>query len=122
MKKPILIYGDQGSFKSYFAAFMALCRHYFRGHEIISIAYHHFHQNKDEWWEYLVKWGVPGYGANYDYEAISGQLNAMYNRFKTRTQKDIPVTSIFDEATNYGLEEGSMDAASKLSRKIISGP
>jgi hypothetical protein len=122
MKKPIFIYGDQGSFKSYFAAFLALCRHYLRGHEIISIADPHFHQNKDECWEYLVKLGVPGYGANYDREAIGGQLNAMYDRFKTRTQKDIPVTSIFDEATNYGLEEGSMDAASKLSRKIISEP
>jgi len=122
MKKPILIYGDQGSFKSYFAAFLALCRHYLRGHEIVSIADPHFHQNKDECWEYLVKLGVPGYGANYDYEAIGGQLNAMYDRFKTRTLKDTPVTSIFDEATNYGLEEGSMEAASKLGRKIVSDP
>jgi transcriptional regulator with AAA-type ATPase domain len=51
MKKPVLIYGDRGSFKSYFAAFLALCRHYLRGHEIISIADPHFHQNKDKCWE-----------------------------------------------------------------------
>jgi hypothetical protein len=70
MKKPILIYGERGRFKSYFAAFWALCRHYLRGHHIVSIADHHFHQNKDECWEYLVKFGVPGSGANYDYEAI----------------------------------------------------
>jgi hypothetical protein len=114
MKKPILIYGDRGSFKSYFAAFLALCRHYLRGHHIVSIADPHFHQNKDECWEYLVKLGVPGYGTNYDYEASSGQLNAMYDRFRIRTHKDIPVTSIFDEATNYRLKEGSMEAASKL--------
>jgi len=77
MKKPILIYGDRGSFKSYFAAFLALCRHYLRGHHIVSIADPHFHPNKDECWKYLVKLGVPGYGANYDYEAIGWQLNAM---------------------------------------------
>jgi hypothetical protein len=102
MKKPVLIYGDRGSFKSYFAAFLALCRHYLRGHEIISIADPHFHQNKDKCWEYLVKLGVPGYGANFDCEAIGGQLNAMYDRFKVRTEEDAPLTSIFDEATNYG--------------------
>jgi hypothetical protein len=46
----------------------------------------------------------------------------MYDRFRIRTQKDIPVTSIFDEATNYGLENGNMEAASKLGRKIVSDP
>jgi hypothetical protein len=122
MKKPILIYGDQGSFKSDFAAFLALCRHYLRGHEIISIADPHFHQKTDKCWEYLVKLGVPGYGANFDYEAIGGQLNAMYDRFKVRTEEDTPPTSIFDEATNYSLEEGSMEPASQLSRKIVSDP
>ena len=122
MKKPILIYGDRGSFKSYFAAFLALCRHYLRGHHIVSIADPHFHQNKDECWEYLVKLGVPGYGTNYDCEASGGQLNAMYHRFRIRTHKDIPVTSIFDEATNYRLKEGSMEAASKLGGKIVSYP
>jgi hypothetical protein len=43
-----------GSYKSYFAAFLALCRHYLRGHQIISIADPHFHQNRDECWECLV--------------------------------------------------------------------
>jgi hypothetical protein len=122
MKKPILIYGDRGSFKSYFAAFLALCRHYLRGHHIVSIADPHFHQNKDECWKYLVKLGVPGYGANYDCEAIGGQLNAMYDRFRIHTHKDIPVTSIFDKATNYRREQGSIKAASKLGRKILSYP
>ncbi len=50
MKKPVLIYGDQGSLKSYFAAFLALCRHYLRAHQIVSIADPHFHQNKDKCW------------------------------------------------------------------------
>ncbi|MEG5175557.1 ATP-binding protein [Microcoleus sp. B3-D7] len=122
MKKPVLIYGDQGSYKSYFAAFLALCRYYLRGHSIVSIADPHFHQNKNKCWKYLVELGVPGYGANYDYEAIGAQLNAMYDRFAVRTEEDNPITSIFDEATNYGLEEGSKESASKLSRKVISDP
>ncbi|MEG4594165.1 hypothetical protein QUB00_20490 [Microcoleus sp. F8_C2] len=122
MKKPVLIYGDQGSYKSYFAAFLALCRYYLRGHSIVSIADPHFHQNKNKCWKYLVELGVPGYGANYDYEAIGAQLNAMYDRFALRTEEDNPITSIFDETTNYGLEEGSKEPASKLSRKVISDP
>ena len=37
MHKLLLIYGDMGSFKSYFGSFLALCRHYLYGHTIISI-------------------------------------------------------------------------------------
>jgi hypothetical protein len=122
MKKPILIYGDQGSYKSYFAAFLALCRYYLRGHSIVSIADPHFHQNKNKCWKYLVDLGVPGYGANFNYEEIGEQLNAMYDRFAIRTEEDNPITSIFDEVTNYGLEEGSKEPASKLSRKVVSDP
>jgi hypothetical protein len=122
MKKPILIYGDQGSYKSYFAAFLALCRYYLRGHSIVSIADPHFHQNKNKCWKYLVNLGVPGYGANFNYEEIGEQLNAMYDRFAIRTEEDNPITSIFDEVTNYGLEEGSKEPASKLSRKVVSDP
>jgi len=114
MKKPILIYGDQGSYKSYFAAFLALCRYYLRGHSIVSIADPHFHQNKNKCWKYLVDLGVPGYGANFNYEEIGEQLNAMYDRFAIRTEEDNPITSIFDEVTNYGLEKGSKEPASKL--------
>lgn len=122
MKKPLLIYGDMGSFKSYFAAFLALCRYYLRGHRIVSIADPHFHQNKNKCWKLLVELGVPGFGANYNYEAIGNQLNAMYDRFAVRTEESEPITSIWDELTNYGLEEGSKEPASKLSRKIVSDP
>jgi hypothetical protein len=122
MKKPVLIYGDQGSYKSYLAAFLALCRYYLRGHSIVSIADPHCHQNKNKCWKYLVELGVPGDGANFNYEEIGEQLNAMYDRFAIRTEEDNPITSIFDEVTNYGLEEGSKEPASKLSRKVVSDP
>ena len=46
----------------------------------------------------------------------------MYDRFAIRTEEDNPITSIFDEVTNYGLEEGSKEPASKLSRKVVSYP
>jgi len=122
MHKPILIYGDMGSFKSYFAAFLALCRHYLYGHKIISIADPHFHQNYDECWKTLVKLGVPGYGANQNFEEVGAQLNAMYDRFKVRTLKDDWLTSIFDEMTQYGFEEGTAEPASKLTRKVVGDP
>jgi|GEM_PF-1957996 len=122
MHKPILIYGDMGSFKSYFAAFLALCRHYLYGHKIISIADPHFHQNYDECWKTLVKLGVPGYGANQNFEEVGAQLNAMYDRFKVRTLKDDWLTSIFDEMTQYGFEEGTVEPASKLTRKVVGDP
>lgn len=122
MHKPILIYGDMGSFKSYFAAFLALCRHYLYDHKIISIADPHFHQNYDECWKRLVQLGVPGYGAHQDFAAVGGQLNAMFDRFKTRTLKDNWVTSIFDEVTQYGFEEGTIEPASQLTRKVVGDP
>ncbi|MEG4210403.1 hypothetical protein [Microcoleus sp. S13_B4] len=122
MHKPLLIYGDMGSFKSYFAAFLALCRHYLYGHKIISIADPHFHQNYDECWKTLVKLGVPGYGANQNFDEVGQQLNAMYDRFKVRTLKDDWLTSIFDEMTQYGFEEGTAEPASKLTRKVVGDP
>lgn len=122
MQKPLLMYGDMGSYKSYFASFLALCRHYLRGHQIISIADPHFHQNKDESWKCLVKLEVPGYGANQNYEAVGEQLNAMFARFASRTLKDKPFTSICDEVTGYGSEEGTKEPAKKLIQKVISDP
>jgi len=122
MQKPLLIYGDMGAFKNYFASFLALCRHYLRGHQIVSIADPHFHQNREESWKCLIKLGVPGYGANQNYIAVGQQLNAMYDRFKVRTLKDKPLTSIWDEVTGYSSEEGTIESAKKLIRKVIGDP
>jgi len=122
MKKPVLIYGDQGSGKSYFAEFLALCRHYLRGHEIVSIADPHFHQNKDECWKQLVKLKVPGFGAHHDYAAVNSQIVSMFDRFSKRTLKDAPITSIFDEVTRYGQEEATQESSSKLGSKLSSDP
>ena len=122
MKKPILIYGDQGSGKSYFAEFLALCRHYLRGHQIISIADPHFHQNRDECWQQLAKLKVPGFGAHHNYSEVNSQIMAMYDRFATRTLKSPPITSIFDEVTRYGQEEATQELAAKLGSKLSSDP
>ncbi|MDQ2096735.1 MAG: hypothetical protein QQW96_03710 [Tychonema bourrellyi B0820] len=122
MQKPLLIYGDMGSYKSYFASFLALCRHYLRGHQIISIADPHFHQNREASWKCLVSLGTSGYGANQNYFAVGEQLNAMYVRFATRTLKDKPFTSIWDEVTGYSSEEGTIEPAKKLIRKMVGDP
>ena len=122
LQKPLLLYGDMGAYKGYFVNFIALCRHHLRGHRIISIADPHFHQNKDACWKCLINLGVPGYGANQDYFAIGAQLEAMYTRFATRTLKDEPLTSIWDEVTNYSCEEGTIELSKKLIRKIVSDP
>lgn len=122
MKKPILIYGDQGSGKSYFAEFLALCRHYLRGHEIVSIADPHFHQNREYCWQNLVKLKVPGYGANHNYQEVNSQILAMYEGFAVRTLKSKPQTPIFDEVTRYGQEEATKELAAKLGSKLSSDP
>ena len=122
MKKPILIYGDQGSGKSYFAEFLALCRHYLRGHQIISIADPHFHQNRDECWKQLVKLGVPGFGAHHNYEEVNSQILTMYDRFAVRTLKSAPITPIFDEVTRYKEEKATQESAAKLGSKLSSDP
>lgn len=122
MKKPVYIYGDQGAYKSYFAAFLALCRHYLRGHQVISIADPHFHQNKSRCWKELVSLGVPGYGGNYNYHEVGQQIYAMFDRFAERTEDDAPLTSIFDELTMYKDEEGTREPGKLLIPKAISCP
>lgn len=122
MKKPILIYGDQGSGKSYFAEFLALCRYYLRGHKIVSIADPHFHQNQDYCWQYLIKLGVPGFGTHHNYCEVNSQIEAMYDRFTRRTLEDHPITSIFDEVTRYGQEEATQELAAKFGSKLSSDP
>ncbi|MEG4915758.1 hypothetical protein [Microcoleus sp. B7-D4] len=122
MQKPLLVYGDMGSFKGHFVAFLGLCRYYLREHQIISIADPHFHQNEDACWKYLIKVGVPGYGANHNYKTVGEQLDAMYLRFATRTLKDKPYTSIWDEVTGYAFDEGTKEPAKKLIQKIVADP
>ncbi|WP_293335891.1 hypothetical protein [Microcoleus sp. CAWBG58] len=122
MKKPVYIYGDQGAYKSYFAAFLALCRHYLRGHQVVSIADPHFHQNKSRCWKELVSLGVPGYGGNYNYHEVGQQIYAMFDRFAERTEDDAPLTSIFDELTMYKDEEGTREPGKLLIPKAISCP
>ncbi|MBD1887956.1 hypothetical protein [Coleofasciculus sp. FACHB-SPT9] len=122
MKKPILIYGDMGSFKSYFAAFLALVRYYLHCHKIVGIADPHFHQNKTDAWKYLVKLAVVGYGSNHNYAQVGEALEAMYERFSTRTLKDQWITSIWDEVTNYNQYDECKEPASLFIRKVLTDP
>jgi hypothetical protein len=120
LKKPLLIYGGQGSGKSYFAEFVALCRYYLRDHQIVSVADPHFHQNKDECWQHLVKLGIPGYGAGHNYAEVNSQLLSMYDSFSVRTLKNSPQTWIFDEITRYKRQEETREAAAELGSKLSS--
>lgn len=122
MQKPLLVWGDMGSYKSYFVAFLSLCRHYLRGHQIVSIADPHWHQNSDLCWNKLVELGVPGYGANQNYGEVGEQLHAMYQRFATRKLGDVHLTSIFDEVTKYSKKEGTMEPAKELIPSLVGDP
>lgn len=122
--KPLLIYGDMGSFKSYLAATIALVRHFAHGHAIASITDPHFHQNKTEAWKYLVQLDPKPvtYGAKHNYTEVARGMQAMYKRFSERTQEDPWLTSIFDEVTNYALYKECKETAALLLQKVLSDP
>jgi hypothetical protein len=124
MLKPLLLYGDMGSFKSYLAATIALVRHFLHGHSIVSITDPHFHQNKDEAWKYLVQLDPKpvNYGARHNYSEVARGMQAMYKRFSDRTQADPWLTSIFDEVTNYALYKECKETAALLLQKVLSDP
>lgn len=124
MVKPLLIYGDMGSFKSYLAATIALTRHFLHQHSIASITDPHFHQNKTEAWKYLVQLDPAPitYGARHNYTEVARGMQAMYKRFSERTQEDPWLTSIFDEVTNYALYKECKETAALLLQKVLSDP
>lgn len=120
--KPLYIIGDQGSFKTYSTATIALLRQYIASCKLVSIVDPHFHQNKDEGWKTLLSLEPKCYGANQNWYEVNEGIQSAFNRWNNRTLKDQPVCSIFDEMTNYSLHEECCESAAELNRRILSDP
>jgi hypothetical protein len=116
---PILIWGAQGSYKSYFAAFLALTRKILFGHEL-ELNDPHLELNKQEAWKALLATGIPAYGAYGDYGAIACRIQAFYQRIKDATPDKAWYTPIFDEVSDYTLEDAVKSLSQMLLRKCIS--
>jgi hypothetical protein len=116
---PVLIWGAQGSYKSYFAAFLALTRKVLFGHEL-ELNDPHLELNKEEAWKALLATGIPAYGAYGDYGAIGRRIQAFYQRIKDATPDKPWYTPIFDEVSDYTLEEAVKALSQMLLRKCIS--
>lgn len=116
---PVLIWGAQGSYKSYFAAFLALTRKVLFGHEL-ELNDPHLELNKQEAWKALLATGIPAYGTYGDYGAIGRRIQAFYQRIKDATEDKPWYTPIFDEVSDYTLEEAVKALSQMLLRKCIS--
>lgn len=120
--KPIFIIGSQGSWKSYCAATIALCRHYLKGQKLISIVDPHFNKNASESWKELTALKPECYGSAQDWEEVDQGIQAGFSRWNERTLKDEPLTSIWDEQTNWALHEECVKSAKEFMGRIISDP
>ena len=120
--KPVFIIGSQGSWKSYCSAAIALCRHYLKGQKIISIVDPHFNKNASESWKELIPLEPECYGSAQDWAEVGEGIQAGFERWNTRTLKDEPLTSIWDEQTNWALHEECVKAAKDFMGRVISDP
>ncbi len=119
-RMPIIIYGKQGAYKSYSAACLALLKAYFQDARLVSICDPHAHQNRDESWRYLIPMEPEIYGAHEDWEEYAQGINDAFERWSSRTLKDFPIISIWDELTTMGVKLPGL--APELMPKIISAP
>ncbi len=121
--KPLWILGDMGSWKSYCAATIALCRYYLNGWEIESICDPHLHQNRSKSWKELLELGPKCYGSNQDWNQINQGILKAFDRWATREEeKDSVITSIWDEITNYSKHEECAKSASEFAGRVVSDP
>ncbi len=116
---PIIIYGKAGSYKSYSAATMALLKHYLIDAKIESIADVDFNQNRNDSWKYLVPLEPCIYGAGIDWDDYGKAYLDAIERSKTRTLKDSPIISVWDELTNA---KGKFDDAPNIIPFVIATP
>lgn len=127
MQRPILIYGAQGSSKSYFAAFIAALRIAYHGH-IVEICDPHILLNRDKAWKPLIDFGCQTFGnrrvngeeEGFNYLAISRRIAAFATRLRSATPSKQWHTPIFDETTQYAFEPDIKEASKTLMLKCLS--
>lgn len=93
----IILYGKPGSAKSYTAASIAIAQSIIHGSHLESIADPDYHQNKNKAWEHLKKLDPIIAGENKDWQSYGDCIDVIFQSYATRTQKDDPVSHIWDE-------------------------
>lgn len=116
---PIIIYGKAGSYKSYTAASIALLKHYLIDASLESIADIDYEQNKNSSWKYLIPLEPNVYGDGIDWDSYNNAYLDAIERSKTRTLKDSPIVSIWDELTNA---RGKFSNAENIVPFVIATP
>ncbi len=120
--KPIFIIGSQGSWKSYCSATIALCRYYLKGQKIVSITDPHFNKNADESWQELMSLEPECFGSAQSWLDVDAGIQSGFERWNVRTLKDEPLTSIWDEQTNWILHDECAKSAKEFMGRVISDP
>ena len=120
--KPIFIVGSQGSWKSYCSAAIALCRHYLKGQKLVSITDPHFNKNASEAWKELIPLEPECYGGAQDWEEVAEGILSGFQRWNTRMPNAEPLTSIWDEQTNWALHDECVKPAKDFMGRVISDP
>jgi len=116
---PIIIWGKPGSYKSYTAAAVALLKHYLIDAGIESIADIDYEQNKNSSWKYLIPLEPNIYGNGIDWESYGQAYTDAIERSRTRTLKNPPIVSIWDELTNA---RGKFEDAPNIIPFVIATP
>lgn len=104
--KPVVIWGESGSYKSYTAACVVLLKHHFIGANLESIADPQWHQNRKAAWKELLTLEPKEYGeeSNWEGEADSYRcaIEDLLGRCKERDLNSEPIISVWDELTKLG--------------------
>ncbi|MBW4501973.1 MAG: hypothetical protein KME57_20975 [Scytonema hyalinum WJT4-NPBG1] len=119
LESPVLIWGGQGSFKSYFAAYLALLRYFLKGHTL-EIADPHLSLNQRKAWKALLELGIPAVGHKKDYAAVAQQIQSYLRRVDEADDEKAWYTTIFDEVTQYSLKKPTKTLAPELILSCIS--
>ncbi|AFZ04623.1 DEAD/DEAH box helicase family protein [Calothrix sp. PCC 6303] len=120
--KPVIVSGDMGSGKTSFTAALALLRFICWGIKPAMVLDPHAHQNTAEKWVFLEKLQARIYGGEQDWENINEGIQAIFERWKTRTEKDAWESIIIDELTTYSEQEPCAKTAPKLMQGVIGNP
>ncbi|MBW4595491.1 MAG: hypothetical protein KME46_21950 [Brasilonema angustatum HA4187-MV1] len=119
LESPVLIWGGQGSFKSYFAAYLALLRYFLKGHTL-EIADPHLSLNQRKAWKALLELGIPAVGYKKDYAAVAQRIHSYLRRVDEAEDDKEWYTTIFDEVTQYALKKPTKVLAPELILSCIS--